>query len=361
MERANGISEMNAEDFQVGIVGKGKMGTSIFHYLLDFDFPLVWVCKTKNDVEELEKQVTKKWMRRFRAGVIDHDRYENRLNQIRVSHLPQQLAQCNLIIETIPEDPGMKRKLFETLDRIVNSNCIFSSCSSSILPEEWYPDGKRKDKAIGMHFVYPVPFTNIVELIITGKTSRHTLQRAQLFLNHINRTFILQQGESSFLLNRVFLDFQAGAYRVCMENNLTFSGMDDLIVKNFFPVGVFEFFDRTGIDVIHHSIDRYTKKAKNREFYEPLLNHLRKLLKENRLGMKTAGGFYDWNAQQKVIPVDNNQKSKPGMLDGSIIEQLKYWYVDAAIRFVELGYCTKEELTFGIKEYMNCEKGPFEM
>ncbi len=361
MEGANGISEMNPVDFQVGIVGKGKMGTSIFHYLLDFDFPLVWVCKTKHDVAELEKQIRKKWSRRLRAGVIDRDRYENRLNKIRVSHLHQKLAQCNLIIETITEDLGMKRKLFETLDRVVNNNCIFSSCSSSIPPEDWYPDGKRKDKVIGMHFVYPVPFANIVELIITGETSRLTLQSSRLFLNQLNKKFILQQGESSFLLNRVFLDFQAGAYRLCIENNLSFFEMDDLIVKNFFPVGVFEFFDRIGIDVIHNSIDRYTRKVKNREFYEPLLNHLKEMVIKNRLGMKTARGFYEWNVQQKVIPVSNNQKSNPGMFDGSIIEKLKSWYVDVAMQFIEQGYCTKEELTFGVKEYMNCEKGPFEM
>ncbi len=352
---------MNAADFQVGIVGKGKMGTSIFHYLLDFEFPLVWVCKTKNDVEELKNQIRKKWTRTFRAGIIDRTRYEYRLNQIHVSHLPQKLAQCSLIIETIPEDPGLKKKLFEELDREVKSDCIFSSCSSSIPPEDWYPAGKRKDKAIGMHFFYPVPFTNIVELVITRETSRQTLKSARLFLNHINKRYFLQRGDSSFLLNRLFLDFQAGAYRLCKENNLSFEEMDQLIVKDFFPVGVFEFFDRVGIDVIHKSIDRYTKRAENREFYQPLLDHLMEMVKEHRLGMKTDQGFYTWDAHQKVIPVESDQENKPEKDNGSIKEQLKGWYVNAAARFIEQGYCTEEELTFAVKEYMNCEKGPFEL
>ncbi len=352
---------MNAGDFQVGIVGKGKMGTSLFGYLLDFEFPLVWVCKNKNDVEELEKQVRKRWTRTFRAGLIDRDRYENRLNQIRVSHLTQKLAQCNLIIETITEDLRLKRELFETLDRVTNNDCIFASCSSSIPPEDWYANGNRKDKVVGMHFFYPVPFANIVELIITRNTSRQTLQNSRLFLNHMNKQFIFQQGESAFLLNRVFLDFQAGAYQLCKENNLSFKEMDDLIVKDFFPVGVFEFFDRVGIDVIHNAINRYTKNAKNREFFQPLLNHLGKMVRENRLGMKTAHGFYSWEAQQRIIPGNNSNKSSIGACYGSIKERLKGWYVNAATRFVEQGYCTKEELTFGVKEYMNCDKGPFEI
>ncbi len=352
---------MNPVDFHVGIVGKGKMGTSLFGYLIDFEFPLVWICKTKNDVEELEKQVRKRWTRTFKTGLIDHDRYENRLNQIYVSHLPRKLAQCNLIIETITEDLCLKRKLFEKLDRITNSDCIFASCSSSILPEDWYTHGKRKDKVIGMHFFYPVPFTNIVELIITRNTSRKTLQNSRLFLNHMNKKFILQQGESAFLLNRLFLDFQAGAFQLCKQNNLSFKEMDDLIVRDFFPVGVFEFFDRVGIDVIRNSIDRYTEKAKNRGFYQPLLNHLGNMIRKNRLGMKTAQGFYTWEAQQRVTPDNINQKSSIEACNGSIKDRLRGWYVDAATRFVEQGYCTEEELTFAVKEYMDCEKGPFEM
>lgn len=361
MERPDKMQELNPGDFCVGIVGKGKMGTSLFNCLLDFEFPLVWVCKEKEDVEELEKQVRKRWRRTFRAGVVNRDWYANRLDQIQVSHSPDKLVACNLIIETITEDLFLKRQLFETLDRVTNSDCIFASCSSSIPPEEWYLDGRRKDKAVGMHFFYPVPFTNIAELIITRDTSRITLHYSQFFLQHIHKKFLLQQGESAFLLNRVFLDFQAGAYRLCEEKNLSFPEMDDLIVKEFFPVGVFEIFDRVGIDVILNSIDRYTKNEKNRDFYQPLLNYLEKMVRENRLGMKTAHGFYRWEAQQRITPDNGHPENTIDANTGPITERLKGWYMDAAARFVEQGYCSKKELTFAVKEYMNCEKGPFEL
>jgi 3-hydroxybutyryl-CoA dehydrogenase len=352
---------MKETDFHVGVVGKGKMGSSLFGYLLDFDFPVVWICKKENEVEELENQIRKRWLRSFKTGLIDRDRYENRISQIRVSHLPQELMDCSLIIETITEDISLKRKLFETLDRIVNDDCIFASSSSSITPEDWYIEGERKDKVIGMHFFYPVSFSNIVELIITRNTSKQTLQTSQHFFNLVNRKFLLQEGEAAFFLNRVFLDFQAGAYQICIENSLSYKEMDDLIVRDFFPVGVFELFDRVGIDVIHFSINRYTEKVENREFYQPLLDQLEKMIKNKKLGNKSGQGFYTWKGQQIISSEKRDHKSEVDTFPGSISLRLKDWYIKAAKRFVEKGYCTKSELNYAVKEYMNCEEGPFEI
>lgn len=352
---------MKEMDFHVGVVGKGKMGSSLFGYLLDFDFPVVWICKKENEVKELENQVRKRWSRSFRTGLIDRDRYENRISQIRVSHLPQELMDCSLIIETITENIFPKQKLFETLDRIVNADCIFASGSSSISPEDWYLEGERKDKVVGMHFFYPVPFSNIVELIITRNTSKQTLQTSRQFLNLVKKRFMLQKGEAAFLLNRVFLDFQAGAYQICKENSLSYREMDDLIVRDFFPVGVFELFDRVGIDVIHFSVNRYTEKAENQEFYQPLLDHLERLVENKRLGIKTGQGFYTWKGQQIISSDKRDRNSEADAFPGSISLRLKEWYVKAATRFVEQGYCTKSELNYAVKEYMNCDKGPFEI
>jgi len=351
---------MKGIDFNVGVIGSGKMGTSLVGFLLDFGIPVTWICEEKKWVEELRNLVEKKITRSLKAGIIDRNEYKNRLKTIVVSHSLQELKKCNLIIETITEDINRKQKLFEKLDLIAKEDCIFASNSSSISPENWYLDGKRKDRIVGMHFFSPVPFTNIVELITTRNTSQNTLQTACDFLNLVNKKFMIQEGESAFLLNRVFLDFQAGAYRLCKENSLSFGEMDKLIVRDFFPVGVFELFDRVGIDVIHFSIKRYTENAGNKEFYRPLLDQMGTMIESNILGMKTGQGFYSWEGQQIVIPEKGDQSQETNIPD-MVSFQLKEWYIKAAKTFVEKGYCTKSDLDYAVKEYMNCDKGPFEL
>lgn len=345
-------------DFKVGIIGRGKMGTSLFHYLLDFNLPLVWICRTNNDKLRLKRSFEKKIKRLLNNEIIDREKYMYRLENTWLSNSVVDLSDCNLIIESISEDLKYKQQLFSELDNKINEDCIFASNSSSILPSDWYTGKIRSAKTIGLHFFYPVSMKNIVEVILTNDTYRETLEFVKRFLRFINRRYILLNEESAFLLNRLFLDFQAGAYLILKENQYSVKGLDDLIRKNFFPLGVFEFFDHIGIDVVYKSIKNYTVYSENKSLYQPLLDHMAELVKENKLGIKTSHGFYKYPGenQSKYSQVRGINRK----YEESVIRRLRKWYLEAANRFVNKGYCKKNKLNYAVKEYMNCEKGPFE-
>jgi len=213
---------MKEKDVSLGIIGSGRMGESLASYFIGFQFPIVWMCEFEEDVDKLRNLIVKKLRRSLRAGVIHEEDFNTRLEEITVSTNPEYLADCNLIIETINENLEQKQELFYRLDQTINSECIFTSNSSSITPDEWCPQGPRIERAVGLHFFFPVGYTNIVELIQTRKTSRQTVQEVMDFTELIQKRVILQQEESAFFLNKLFLDFQAGAYLLCrraLENS----------------------------------------------------------------------------------------------------------------------------------------------
>ena len=338
-------------NYKIGIIGAGKMGTDIFYYLNNFNYSLVWICKS--DKEKLIKTFNKKVKRLYNNELINKDAFDFKMNTTIISNALQDLSHCDIIIEAISESRELKVQLFRELDTVANKDCIFASNSSSILPSKMYPCNERKDKFIGLHFFYPIRLKNIVEVIKTDSTCTKTIKEVKSFLSAIKRFYLILPEQGAFILNKLFLDFQAGAYQIYQENVLGIKEIDELIKKNIFPVGVFEFFDNVGIDVMLTSVRNYTEDMNNKEFYQPLINKFQQLVDEHKLGVKTGCGFYNYNKnkeeryEEKITKSINNKS-----YNNEVINKLKHLYLNSAFKIIEKGFCTEQELEHCVKEYM---------
>jgi 3-hydroxybutyryl-CoA dehydrogenase len=289
----------------IGIIGEGKMGTSLFFYLNGYrEYRLCWLCSNEQAKEKALASFLKKMKFMLKNDVMTEEEHAAKLAGAIITTQANDLADCDLIIEAINEDVDKKISLFQDLDQSVKHTCIFTTNSSSILPSQLFPSEERKDKMAGMHFFFPVALKKTVELIVTDHTSEKTKQALQLFLQSIDKDIFPQNESNAFILNRLFLDFQAGAYQVYLEGRLSYREIDSLVKEKFFPAGIFEFFDHVGIDVMLASIRAYTKNSRNKLFYEPLIRKMEEMVENNRLGVKTKQGFYDYPipaGQQNVL------------------------------------------------------------
>ena len=335
---------------KVGIIGEGKLGTGIFIYLLDFGFELVWVCSQEADSEKLVRQLIKRNKRSFDAGIIDHGQYEQRQNTVISTDL-NTLHDCDLVIEAIPENLELKKELFARLDGIVQPGAIFASNSSSINPSEIAPAG-RTGKFTGIHFFYPVPLKNIVEFTISGNTTGDTITAVESFLHRIQRRFITLDEKNSFLLNRIFLDFQNEAFLMVHAGQCSYLQMDQLVKKNLFPFGIFDFFDSVGLDTMLASIRNYTRDYPHKRYYAPLIDTLSGLVSCGKLGMKTQSGFYNY-------PMEEIDAEPPVNL-AAIVDHLHQTWLSSSKRFTALAHLPIDDANFAIREYFDIERGPFE-
>ncbi len=336
---------------KVGILGEGKMGTSIFNLLLDYDLELVWACSQEADIDKISRQITKRIKRSFEAGIIDRQRFDN-LMQTPVTRNPGELHACDLVIEAVPEILELKKNLFEQLDKIVNPAAIFTSNSSSINPSEIAPHGPRAEKFAGLHFFYPVPLKNIVELTISPETSDQTRYVLEAFLDTIHRRSITLVEKNSFILNKLFLDFQNEAFLIVQAGNCNLEQMDQLVKKHLFPFGVFDFCDHVGIDTMLASVLNYTRDYPHKEYFSPFIASLQSLVTEARLGIKSQEGFYKYPKAE--IPGD-----PPPGYEG-IVEHLRQTWLSSSKRFTALAHLPIDDMNWAIKEYFGTDKGPFE-
>ncbi len=330
----------------IGIVGGGKMGASIFNFLCGFDFKLTWYIRT--DWEKTEKKHLRKLNRSVKNELISQKEYELRKQNHTITNSIANLANCNLIIECINEDLNAKQDLINKLFSVIANDSIIASNSSSINPQLLSKIEEQKERIIGLHFFFPVEMKNIVELVTTPFNSKETIRETELFLTAINKFYLNQTKDNNYLLNRLMLHLQAAAFNLHKEQNLSFTEIDNAVDKYLFPIGIFAMMDHIGIDMIYNSALNYLDYETDKEPFLPLINYMRKCISENRLGIKTKIGFFNYNNPEPANPILNKDEKQ-------IACSLANSYFSSYNWFIEKKLCKPSDLTFSMNEYLDTD------
>ena len=349
---------------KIGIVGSGRMGEDIFYHLNDFDYSLVWVFRKQDLRDRTLEKFNKKMTRMHKAGALDDKTYQYKNEHTLMTVNQEDLSDCDLIIETIIEDAGIKSILFNTLDHMANKDCIFVSNSSSIKPSRICPDSERRDRFVGLHFFFPVRFNRFVEIIRTRHCTSQTLDSLKEFAETIRKTALVLPEEGAFILNKAFIYTQAQAFWALRENILSFREIDALIKKNLFTMGTFEFLDHVGLDVILSSAKNYLNDMEHKDFISVTIEEVQKVVDKGYLGVKTGRGFYSYSQETgKDEPVNLKQISdeERKKYEEELVNKLICLYINLSYDFVDKGYCTETEIEAALREYKGMEKGPVTM
>ncbi len=339
-------------EYNIGIIGCGKMGKDLFDFLCSFPFQIILICKTDEAVGQVENAFQKKQKRALKYQLIDQDAFDFRDQNTVITSDLKHLNNCNLVIETITENSDKKKKLFKLLEPILSSDCILTSSTSSIPPGELFTGLANEENCLGLHFFFPVRMKDIVEVNVAKSTSINTVSFVKNFLKRIGRTSIVLQTKDHFIINRIFLKMQAGCSQLLEEGKHTVQEIDSLIKENLFPIGVFEFFDIVGNDVMLQSVKNYMQYEMDRAFYQALIALLEQQVTAGKLGVKSKSGFYEYpllKSEQLFVEIPE------------VLQKITHWYLDGIFDTYEESICTKDELEHIVKEYMMIEKSPFEL
>ena len=107
-------------------------------------------------------------------------------------------AGCDLVVEVVIEDMGLKQKVFGQLDKICPPTSILASNTSCLSVLDIAMSTSRPDKVMGIHFFNPVPVMKLVELISTVTTSADTFNTAKVFTETVGKTPVVSKRFSRF-------------------------------------------------------------------------------------------------------------------------------------------------------------------
>ncbi len=278
---------------KLGVVGCGQMGAGIVQVFAQAGYEVLAVDTVPAMLEKGMKGVEKRLTGRVEKGKLDAGERDAIMGRIRTSTRMEDLADCDLIEEAIPEDLELKKRTLAELDRICKPETIFGSNTSGLSVTDMAVATKRGDKVIGMHFHNPAPVMQLLELVRTIMTSQETIDTVKQWGATLGKTVVVAPDVGGFIVTRLFTPFLLGAVRMLEAGIATRDEIDismKLAVNH--PMGPLEVVDFIGLDTelsIAESLYEETKEAK---YAPPLL--LKKMVTAGWLGRKTGRGFYEY-------------------------------------------------------------------
>jgi 3-hydroxyacyl-CoA dehydrogenase len=153
------------------------------------------------------------------------------------------LAKVDLIIEAVPEDIELKKKVFGELDAIVEASAIFASNTSGLAISDLNKavSEARRPRFIGMHFFSPAPVMKLVEIIHAPETSEETIAAIEEMCARAGKATVRVKdapGRYGFIANRIYFAAVREAQKVLEEGIATPEDINKAMVFGFnWPVG----------------------------------------------------------------------------------------------------------------------------
>lgn len=200
-------------------------------------------------------------------------------------------AQADWVIEAVPEQAELKRRIFAELDALAPETTILASNTSSLGINGLAAATQRQDRFVGLHFFNPAHLMKLVEVIPGDFTSQSTVDAALALVERLGKTAVLCQDTPAFIVNRVARPFYGEAFRILGEHMADVATIDQLMKSVGFRMGPFELVDLIGCDVNF----AVTQTVYNAYFQEPKYRPhpiQQRMVESGRLGRKTGRGFY---------------------------------------------------------------------
>jgi enoyl-CoA hydratase/3-hydroxyacyl-CoA dehydrogenase len=220
--------------------------------------------------------------------------------------LAQALTNADLVVEAVPEDMNLKRKVYAEIDEIAESNMIYASNTSTLPITEMATLTQRPQRFVGVHFFNPPQLMQLVEVIPGATTSQDITEAVIDFVKHLGKQPILcRKDVAGFIVNRIFIPLVHEAVHCEEREGVSMTQIDSAVkFKMAFPMGIFELADYTGLDVIYKAtMEMY---ARDKKVVDPHPK-LKLLVDQNKLGQKSGEGFYEYKTQtyQRINLTEN--------------------------------------------------------
>ena len=213
------------------------------------------------------------------------------IGRIRVTDHLGQLADCDLVIESIVEDLDVKKALFAELEQIVKPSGILATNTSTLPVIELAMATQRPDRVCGIHFFNPAPVMKLVEVVRPITASDETISRAMAFAERCGKDAVEVEDRAGFIVNALLFPYLNNAVRMCENGTASMESIDTAMQGGCsFPMGPFALLDLVGLDTSLSILD-----ALYAEFRDPnyaAVPTLRRMVAAGHLGRKTGQGFY---------------------------------------------------------------------
>lgn len=281
------------EIHKVGVLGAGQMGLGIAQAAARAGFDTIMAKATPGALDAQKAKVEKQLAKDVEKGKLtaaDHGALIERLHWSTQLH---DLADVDIVIESIVEELPVKRDAFSRLDDVVKDGAIFATNTSTLTVAEIAAATRRAERFVGLHFFNPVHAMKLVEVAPGLRTSQEAVDTCVAFAKKLGKLPVVVSDSTGYIVNRLLVPYIVDAI-ACLERRLGSIADIDAAMQNGanHPMGPLALADFIGLDIVFHMASLLHEEYKEARFAPPAL--LRRMVLAGYLGRKSGAGFYTY-------------------------------------------------------------------
>jgi 3-hydroxybutyryl-CoA dehydrogenase len=281
---------------KVGVLGCGLMGSGITQVAAQSGYATTVVEVSREALDAGLKRIDTFMAKGVARGKVRPEDKEAAQARITGATDLAAVRDCDLVIEAVVEDLGVKKETFGRLERSLRPDAILASNTSSLSVTEMASATNRPGRFLGLHFFNPVPIMKLVEVVHTLHTEPGVAETVTGFARSLGKTPIRTSDRTGFIVNRLLVPYLLDSIRALEEGVGSITDIDHgMKLGCGYPMGPLTLNDLVGIDTTLYIADIMFEEFRERRFAPPPL--MKRMVMGGWLGRKSGKGFYDYSEE----------------------------------------------------------------
>lgn len=276
----------------VTVIGGGTMGQGIATAAVLAGMPTIVVDVEQAMLERVERTIARR-VARAGDGVTP--------GKVTLStDLEASGAAADVVIEAVPEILDLKVNIFQRLGGAVRAGALLLSNTSTMSVSRIAEACGGSPRVIGMHFFNPAHRMPLVEIVRATSSSEATVRDAIAFAEALGKDPIVVRDVPGFVTSRLGLLLGTEAMRMVDEGVAPAPDIDKAMRLGYgHPMGPLELADLVGLDVRLNNLRSMQERSDLPQYQPPAI--LERLVAEGKLGKKSGSGFYEYDADGRLM------------------------------------------------------------
>ncbi|GAB3888045.1 3-hydroxybutyryl-CoA dehydrogenase [Kibdelosporangium lantanae] len=278
---------------RVGVVGCGLMGAGIAEVAARPGVDVLVAVRSDSSALAGRKRIEESLDRAVHKGVLTGVRRAEALARIAFTTDLADLADRQLVIESVVEDETVKRAVFARLDEVVAAEDAVLATNTSSLPVTRIGAATRRPaRVVGVHFFHPVPALPLVEIASTPVTGPGLADRVADFVTGtLGKQVVRSRDRAGFVVNALLVPYLMSAVRMVESGFASAEDVDrGMSLGCAHPMGPLRLADMIGLDTLRAVADGLYAEFQETQYAPPPM--LAQMVENGQLGRKSGRGFY---------------------------------------------------------------------